>query len=302
VGKRIDILGLGAVAVDDFIFVEAYPQPDAKARVLLRERYCGGLTAIALVTAARLGACCAYSGVLGNDDASSFACRFLKQEKIELRWMKRLPNARPISSNIVVDQGRGTRNIFFHIGHGSGAPKDLPARLINSCRVLFIDHVGVPGMIRAARLAKRAGIPSVADFECDDHPRFAELLGLADHLILSRGFALKLTGKRAPEKMVRALAKGAHEVVVVTSGDLGYWYMNRGSTRPVHQPAFKVAAVDTTGCGDVFHGAYAYGLAQDMQLEERLRLASAAAALKASCPAGPAGIPSMASVRRFLNS
>ena len=53
--KRIDILGLGAVAVDDFIYVEAYPPPDAKARVLRRQRYCGGLTAIALVAACVIG-------------------------------------------------------------------------------------------------------------------------------------------------------------------------------------------------------------------------------------------------------
>src|SRR5206468_4095602 len=76
-GKRIDILGLGAVAVDDFIYLEAYPAPDAKARVLRRERNCGGLTAIALVAAARLGARCAYAGVLGRDESSGFAVEFL---------------------------------------------------------------------------------------------------------------------------------------------------------------------------------------------------------------------------------
>ena len=149
--KRIDILGLGAVAVDDFIFVEAYPPPDAKTRVLRRVRYCGGLTAIALVTATRLGAYCAYSGVLGDDELSCFAAHFLNQEKIDLRSMKRLPGARPICSNIVVDEIRGTRNIFFDIEQAAGAPMDLPARLVASSRVLFIDHVGVPGMIRASR-------------------------------------------------------------------------------------------------------------------------------------------------------
>ena len=71
--KRFDVLGLGAVAVDDLIYVEAYPPPDAKAQVIGRQRRCGGLTSIALVTAARLGARCAYAGALGNDELSEFA-------------------------------------------------------------------------------------------------------------------------------------------------------------------------------------------------------------------------------------
>ena len=298
--KRIDILGLGAVAVDDFIYVEAYPPPDAKTRVLRRERYCGGLTAIASVAAARLGARCAYAGVLGHDELSCFAAEFLKREKIDLSCMKRITSARPICSNIVVDERRGTRNIFFDVEHAAGAPMDVPASLIGSCRVLLIDHLGVPGMIRAARLARRASVPTVGDFESDDHPRFRELLALADHLIVSQGFARKLTGKWSPDEAVRALAGAGHEVVVVTCGDKGYWYSNRGMPAPKHQRAFKVKAVDTTGCGDVFHGAYAFGLARNLPLEERLELASAAAALKAGTGAGPDGIPSFQMVRRFL--
>jgi len=299
-GKRIDILGLGAVAVDDFIYVGAYPRPDTKARVLRRQRNCGGLTAIALVAAARLGARCAYAGVLGQDELSCFAAEFLKREKIDLSCMRRIASARPICSNIVVDQRRGTRNIFFDVEHATGAPTDVPASLIGSCRVLFIDHLGVPGMIRAGRLARRASVPTVADFENDGHPRFRELLALTDHLIVSQEFAQKLTGKRSPEQAVRALAGAGHEVVVVTCGDKGFWYSNRNMIAPKHELAFKVEATDTTGCGDVFHGAYAFGLARNLPLQERLRLASAAGALKASRGAGPDGIPSLQMVRRFL--
>jgi len=58
--------------------------------------------------------------------------------------------------------------------------------------------------------------------------------------------------------------------------------------------------VDTTGCGDVFHGAYAASLARRLPLGERLRFASAAAALKATRPGGQAGIPDLQAVARFL--
>jgi sugar/nucleoside kinase (ribokinase family) len=150
-------------------------------------------------------------------------------------------------------------------------------------------------------LARNAGIPTVADFELDSDPRFPELLPLANHLILSREFASLITGKQSPQQAVRALADPQHEIVAVTCGEAGCWYLERGGKAPKHQPAFKVKAADTTGCGDVFHGAYAFALARGLPIEERLRLASAAAALKACRAAGPAGIPSLQMVRRFLN-
>ena len=76
-------------------------------------------------------------------------------------------------------------------------------------------------MVRAARLARRAGIPVVADIESDRHPQFHQLLALADHLILSQEFAGRLTGARSPEQAVRKLARPDRQVAVVTCGDRG---------------------------------------------------------------------------------
>ena len=124
---------------------------------------------------------------------------------------------------------------------------------------------------------------------------------LADHLILSRDCARAITGTRSPAQAVRKLARPDRQVAVVTCGDEGCWYLAQGDAVPRRQPAFKVEAVDTTGCGDVFHGAYAFALARGLGLEDRIRFAAAAAALKATRPGGQAGIPSLRAVRRFLN-
>ena len=161
--KRIDILGLGAVAVDDLLYVEAYPPPDAKARVVRQERHCGGLTATALVAAARLGARCAYAGVLGSDELSAFALACLEREGIDVSRAEQKPSAGPVHSHIVVDQRRGTRNIFSYERRVVGASLRTPAALIASCRVLLVDHLGVPGMIRAARRGRHRKRPSPAN-------------------------------------------------------------------------------------------------------------------------------------------
>ena len=187
-----------------------YPVADAKAQVLRRERQCGGLTATALVTAARLGARCAYAGALGEDDLSRFVLDRFSREGVDTRWLVRHPTARPVASTIVVDSQRGTRNIFFDLSGSFGASiTGPPEEVIRSCRVLLVDHFGVDGMIRAARIARGAGIPVLADFERDQVPRFDELLGLVDHLVLSRGFVRGRTGGERPRAGVAPFIRNA---------------------------------------------------------------------------------------------
>ncbi len=123
---------------------------------------------------------------------------------------------------------------------------------------------------------------------------------LADHLIVSEEFALKFTGCDHPAIAVARLRVRGHEVAVVTCGARGCWFQERGWTLPRRQPAFKVKAIDTTGCGDVFHGAYAYALARGLPLGDRIRLASATAAIKATRRGGQAGIPRRPELQRFL--
>lgn len=298
------ILGLGAVAVDDLIFVETFPVADSKVRVLETARHGGGLTATALVAAARLGVPCAYAGVLGTDDLSQFAAQLMRSEGIDLFGARLSPEARIFHSRIVVSTREGSRTIFSDGRHVIGAAPDWPPReQIASASVLFVDHVGIPGMLRAAKIASELGIPIVGDLERDSGPGFKELCSLVDHFIVSEQFACELTGAPDAATAVHALASKARGVVAVTAGTKGCWYVSaetRGAIR--HQRAFSVRVVDTTGCGDVFHGAYAAALSLGYPVEERFRMASAAAALKATAPGGQAGAPTRSALQAFLST
>jgi sulfofructose kinase len=249
-----------------------------------------------------LGARCAYAGVLGRDELTAFALSRMEREGIDVPATERRSSAGPAHSHIIVDRRHGTRNIFSYRPRGIGASLRTPAALIASCRVLLVDHVGVPGMIRAARIARRAGIPVVADIESDHHSRAQLLLDLADHLIISQAFGQKLTGATSPEQALHKLINPGRQATVITCGAQGCWYAGRDCSVPKHEPAFKVRIVDTTGCGDVFHGAYAFALVRGLPLAERIRFAAAAAALKAARPGGQAGIPSLRAVRNFLKN
>ena len=128
------------------------------------------------------------------------------------------------------------------------------------------------------------------------------MLTLVDHLILSEVFARQYTRANNPATAATRLWNKRRSVVIVTCGAKGCFYLDRGTRTPRHVPAFKVEARDTTGCGDVFHGAYAAALARGMELQGRLRFASAAAALKATRQGGQAGIPTGKAVKQFLSA
>lgn len=299
--QSIDVLGLGVAAIDDLLYVEEYPKADSKVRVQRRERQCGGLTATALVAAARLGSRCAYAGVLGNDALAEYVIERLQSAGVDTSHVVRRDGAGPVYSTIVVDMKRHTRNIFCDMKDVVGADDHLPADgVIRSARVLFVDHIGMPGQLRAARIAHAAGIPIVSDIERDTAPEFAELFGLVDHAILSQAFAEKLTRCGDPAAAALKLAQDGKRTAVVTAGAMGAWYAAAGSAKAEHVPAFNVQVVDTTGCGDVFHGAYASALARGLPLAQRVRIASAAAALKATVPGGQAGIPTIKEVEALM--
>jgi sulfofructose kinase len=301
--KAFDILGIGCVSVDDLLYVPgSYPPADKKTRVLNWDRQCGGLTGTALVAAARLGARCAFAGLLGVDDFSRIVEENFLREGVDISHAPRAKDAPAPHAVIIVAAETRTRNIFYRIDGRIGADDFLPDEsVIRSARILFLDQYGMTGCLRAATTARAAGIPVVADFEDSTHPQFPELLRLVDHVVLPLDFAQKITNETAPEAAAKAVWHQDCQAVVITCGTAGSWFLGKdGGVR--HQPAFKVLAVDTTGCGDVFHGAYAAALVQGAPLNECVRLATAAAGLKATQPGGQRGIPTRAQVEEFLRS
>jgi ribokinase len=278
-----DILGLGSVSIDEVLRVESWPAPDTKLRVQSRERRLGGLTGLALAAAAKLGARCAYAGRLGTDEDSHAVNAALNDAGIDTVQAVVDSAYGVVRSTVITATREGTRNVFSHPASTTGAHETLPAdEIIRKSRVLMIDHHGIDGSIRAAHVAGSAGIPIVADFERDDHPRFPELLELVDHLILSWGFAKRVTGAESTAEAIASLWNSKRETVILTTGVTGCWVRERHSSKVERHPAIHIEATDTTGCGDVFHGAYAAALAQTLDLPGRLMVASAAAAFKAS--------------------
>jgi sugar/nucleoside kinase (ribokinase family) len=311
---RWDILGLGVVAVDDLLYVDCFPRPNTKMRIHSKRRQGGGLTATALVAAARLGARTAFMAVLGDDELSRFTLQEMERGGVDCAPVLRREEARPVHAVVIVDRSTGERTILYaDDGVVPIRPEEIGADLIAGCRLLFVDFTAAEGGLRAVELAHAHGIPVVADIEQESAPCMADLIPLVDHLIVDAEMAGRATGETQPESMVRRLAQpspggaqphsgGARPeraCTVVTAGEKGCWYAEWGG-QVHHFPAYRVNVVDTTGCGDVFHGAYAACIAGGESVPAAIRIATAAAALKATQPGGRSGIPTRPVVEAFL--
>jgi ribokinase len=199
----------------------------------------------------------------------------------------------------------GTRMI---VGTGEKNPSavedDIPEDVIRRARALHIDNFQPAPALKAARIARSAGVPVTMDLEFGGR-RADEFLAVGDYIIVPLAFARRRYGAEQPEEGARALfeetaPKGA-KAAVVTAGARGSFAV--WADGAMHQPAYRApTVVDTTGCGDVFHGAFALGLARGWGIERILGFASAVAALKCRKLGGRAGIPTEAEVREFLSS
>lgn len=294
-----DILGIGTAAVDDLLYVEQFPVPDSKITIKDSMRQGGGQTATALTAAARHGARTAFCCRLGQDDLSDYTIRELEKEGVNCSFCIRDTEGSPYHSIIIVDLSTTTRTIL-HSGGNVALPEDLiTPDMIKRANILFLDDNSRRAGIKAAQIARSMGIPIVADVEVDPPPEAEELIPLVDHLIINSELGYILSGENQCGMMAAALSAQGRTCCVVTAGSLGCWFSQRGEPAQ-HVPAFQVNVVDTTGCGDVFHGAYAAALSRGNAIRQAVVVASASAALKAAKPGGRLGIPTLLEVEKFI--
>jgi sulfofructose kinase len=152
------------------------------------------------------------------------------------------------------------------------------------------------GASRFFGLARKAGIPAV--FDGDRAPHDSGLIDLSTHAVFSAEGAREFARCDDLAAAVLAIAAGRDTLVAATDGANGVLVAESGSIRRF--PAFEVAAVDTLGAGDVWHGAFTLALGEGMPLAAAIPFASAAAALKCTRPGGSSGAPDRAEVTAFL--
>lgn len=299
--EKADVVGVGTAVVDYVGVVEKYPGPDSQVELQTFSKQAGGNVATAIVALSRLGVNAAFMGKFGDDELGQLVQSGLTEAGIDLSNSKIDPGGSMGFAFIVVEQGTGRRTIMWtNEGKSHLAENEVDRDAILSARYLHLDHYSIDAAIAAARIAKEGDVQTVLDAE-NIHPQIDTLIAMTDVLIVCEDFAQKYTGKTDCREALEAMHSGtpAH-TVAITAGVNGSYCCN--NTEYHRQPAFDIATVDTTGCGDVYHGAFIYGLLQQWSLEKTAEFSSAAAALNCRGLGGQSGIPDLAEVEAFLRT
>ncbi len=296
--RKPQVIGLGQCCLDILGQTNSYPELDQKAELNSLLMQGGGPVATALVTLARLGVPVAMVGAVGDDAFGRQIREGLEHESVDCRYLVQSPEASSQVAFISVDT-EGHRNIFWHRGTAHlAAPESFPKILANSVRILHLDGLHLEPAIAAAKVARSMNIVTLLDAGTL-RPGVEKLLSLIDHLVVSEKFARQTSNHDDPEVALKHLAGYGAEAVTITYGSSGSLSMNADG-HVFRQPAFKINVVDTTGCGDVFHGGYSFGLLQGWPLPQIVRFAAACAALKTRALGGRTAIPTLAEVDSFM--
>ena len=297
--KPFDVIGIGACAVDYLGIVSEFPEPDTKNQMKSFIRQGGGPVSTALVALARLGASVSYFGKLGDDELSRFALDDFIKEGVDISHVIKEESAGPTFAFIIVDEKSGKRTIWWTNEEVSQIkPGEVKKKLIAKAAYLLIDEYQFPAALKASQVARQAGVQVILDAETPGKPGMDKLIQTVDFLIVPREFACGFTGNKDLESSAKALLNSGPRVVVITLGAEGAFC--KTARESFHQPAFQVKVVDTTGCGDVFHGGFIYGLLQNWPLKVVAEFASSVAALNCRALGGRSAAPTLSEVEEFL--
>lgn len=256
----------------------------------------GGLVAMALIACSRLEADCRILTLLGDDETGNMVASELEMENIDLLGVLRIESGKTPFSFVHVDEHSGERTIFHR--SGSGLDVDINPSCINvidGCSVLLIDDIYMGLSVAAAKYAQSHSIPVVADVIPNDLN--ADLLRHVDILIVPRHFLRETGFVDDPYAALDLIHDLGPTTALITLGSDGYVWSHMGTKGCGN--AFRVDAKDTTGAGDVFHGAFAFGVANQWSIPDCAEFASAVAAIKCM-GTGPDALPSYKQTIDFL--
>jgi len=298
--KPFDVVGVGINVIDYLFRIPRFPEPDTKSDAIGAATQGGGLTATALVACARLGLRTRYIGKFGGDQIGRLAREELAAEGLDLGASVVAAGVPHRLSIVLVEEGTGHRTIIRHIDPRIWLrPEELTRDAVCAGRLLHLDGYEGDAAIQAARWAREAGIPVSVDAERFTQRR-EELFRLTDILIVAQRFGQEVTGHGDVGAILEAMHRLGPRVVGLTRGEHGS-VLSVGGER-IEAAGFRVDVVDTNGAGDVFHGAFVYGVLQGWEAGHILLFANAVSALKCTRLGGRTGIPSRDEALAFLRA
>ncbi len=267
------------MTLDMLNLVSRYPSANDETRVDASMLAIGGSAGRGLLTAKRLGAEAKGYFALGEGHFGVWLRDLAAREGLEAEFA--VVSGASAQCSFVAISPDGSRSIFW--APQPQAPKDLIARArrdIGAQTVLYVDSTDPAYAAALLQHARERGGESVIDTG-SFKPHAQNLLDVSDHIIAPEKFAAAITStSEAAAALPLLLERHGAKAVVLTQGAQGGLYITRESRSVRRYEAPAVLAVDTCGAGDVFHGAYAAGLAKGLSVEAAIDLAAETSARK----------------------
>ncbi len=298
------LAGVGYSDLDILVSVEKMPKSGEHPHVLSVSWQGGGPVSTALATVGRLGGESAMFCTVGGS-GGRFIRADLERHHVDCRGLVDVPGRESWMFLCMSDREKQGRS-FIDLRTDRAVPRIAPAQidldLLEECDWLLICDTS-PAAMDALELFSKAGKTVVIDADAVDGLR--QILPGIHHAILSEDLYMREFGpdehyERNLEQLHR-LQPGGRAVTVVTLGEKGCAGLDETGSF-FRLPACGIRAVDTTGAGDVFHGAYIAGRFGGLSAAEACRQASAVSALKCLKIGGRAGIPTQQQVREFMRT
>jgi sulfofructose kinase len=286
------VLCLGQATLDQVFQLDSPVVTGHKQSARCRDTVGGGVAANAAVAVARLGGHAVLVSRIGDDADGETVLAGLRADGVDVAAVERVGGGSTPFSAVLVDPA-GERTIVNHTPSDllAGAPPALPR-----FDAVLVDGRWPDASALALRIALERGLPGVVDADRPVEPR---LLDLASHIVFGEDALRSTTGAVDLADGLREVAERTDAMLAVTAGADGVVWLDHST---VHRlPAFEITAVDTTGAGDTFHGAFALALAEGADDASALRFAAAAAAVKCTRPGARRGIPTRTDVEALLD-
>jgi sulfofructose kinase len=292
-----DIIAIGGACIDHLSIVRHTPDGWETCSAPLVQG--GGLASTGATAIARLGGQVELWSIVGDDYHGEMIRTELERDGVDVSQIRVIPDYRSPCSFIEVDAETGERTIYgsgFRPRPANASSFFDPTRA-KQAKSMLATTFAPEAAIEAAEYLHEAGGVVVADLARVDGV-VSELIHHVDAPIMPEFAVEPLVGSFDVPKALYALADLGATMPAITVGPKGSYYLAEGEV--FHCPAFEIKAVDTTGCGDSFHGAFTYAMAQGWDQHRAIRFASAVAGLKATKLGGRSGLPTLEEVSAFL--
>jgi sugar/nucleoside kinase (ribokinase family) len=297
-----DLLGLGACTVDILAVIDHFPKGRETQLVQQLILEGGGPVATAVYTFAKLGG---RSGIIDRFDSEDWRAKAILDEfqklGVSLKYAKFDGKGKSSLSNILIEKNTGDRAICFSPGSVADITEDeIDQTPLDGVKVVHLNGRHPVASFRLAERARSIGITISFDGGAQRYSEVTDkLAALSDICIVAEEFSKHICSDSVQES-ARAIQSMGPKIVGITQGRQGSWFLlDNGDS--FHQPAFLTdRTVDTTGCGDSFHGAFLYAYCQGWDVRYCAKFASAVASINSQCLGGRGGLPTLKQVEKFL--